>query len=392
MASRKRPRDTGGFLVEADANPDEDVSLVVGEYLSCDQEHDGQPVYEKALPHGGTTDDPADRPCYLYYSSGEHENDENVGWWFGQDIGGSMVFCFARTSGFPPPETGWCIPAEEEIPVWSMRVTPLEVLEVSKGPVRNSRSTGAGGGNSGQAWQPPPPPPPQRPSWEKPLPAARSPHRPPWENKRQKPDKPHKPQVVPAWKTAANKPQGESTGAAAVQPAPSATDPGSKPGGPATGRVYRLQLESGTENLPVGIRLSSDAFPPRILEVRAQSLAAQRGVKPGFELQSVNGEDLVDVASVEKAKALLRQRPLELHVRDPGQKQRAQAAVAGVDALAAEGAKGQGRWTQGASQLPEDETYVWDRLMAKVEEEKAAGAGRPTWLRLKAMVASLEPQ
>lgn len=396
MASRNKRARVSGFLVTATAaDPDEDVSgldVLVGEYLQSSQESYGQPVFEKSILSNGSDDEPSQRPCLLYYWDGEEE--ENVGWWFGQDIGGSMVFCFARKQGFPPPITGWCIPAEEEVPVKCLRVVSLNdsgnAAKVVPARVTRPQSgaTSASGdtrpSDLAKAWQPPPPPPPQRPAW--------------------------------AAQGNGFKPKGPISGGGEQQPPP----PLEKREGP--GRFHRLHIEAGSEDQPVGVRLSSNSFPPLILEVRAGSLAAEKGVKPGFELHAVNGQTLLDTAAVERAKEMLRQRPLWLDVRDPGPAARVHA-VAGATAVPDTGPQwntpggaespaaklpivppGQGRWVPPSSPLEgppqrvaklalalsEDEALCWERLLTKVQEEKEAGQGRPIWSRLKAVAATLD--
>jgi len=361
------------------------VDVLVGEYLESGQEFEGQPVFQKTLTHG-SGDEPSDRQCFLYYWGGgeEGDDDENVGWWFGQDVGGSMVFCFARKKGFPPPLTGWCIPAEEEIPVKALRVISLNDAP-RKIPARHPRlqpgtpSPGAGRRPSdvAKAWQPPVPPLLDgRPTW-----GAQ--------------------QLQQYHQQLAQQQQQGPGGSRASSLGQPLTTSEMREGA----RFHRLQLDAGSEARPVGIRLSADSFPPVILEVRAGSLAADGGIKPGFELHAVNGQNLVDAIAVETAKELLRQRPVTLNVKDPGRIARVQA-VADAEGAAAVGKMtlvppGQGRWVPPpqlvreniaklAEAFPDDEAYCWERLFAKVQEEREAGATRPVWSRLKAVVATLD--
>lgn len=309
---RKRPRAAGstcgrhlGFLVDASgqAGPDEDVSGVealIGEYLPCGEVFDGQPVYKKAL----SGSDSANRQCYLYYYSGGEggEDEENIGWWFGQDIGGSMVFCFARKEGFPPPATGWCIPAEEEIPVRSLRVTQIsdESHAPQKIPAKIRRQDPIGGVAS------------------EPAPGLAASPQPQLQ--------PQPPRSAP-WPTQGRERHLEGQFAAGGTQPKALMAPLTQDEMRDGARFLRLQLEAGPEAVLVGIRLACDSFPPVILEVRAGSLAATHGVKPGFELLTVNQLPLTDRAAVERGKAVLRQRPLALDVKDPGRTARVQAAV-----------------------------------------------------------------
>lgn len=317
---RKRVRPGGsavgrhlGFLVDAlgPAGPDEDVSgmdALIGEYLPCGEVFDGQPVYKKAVAGGGP--DAANKQCYLYYYGGGEagEDEENIGWWFGQDIGGSMVFCFARKEGFPPPLNGWCIPAEEEIPVRSLRVTqigdeshapkhaPAKVRRQDPIGATVSEPFGAGPG-VGPGVGPAPLQPQQPRNAPRSLPAQGQ-------------------QRHLEGQFAAG--GGQPKGLMAALTQDELRD---------GARYLRLELAAGPEALLVGMRLACDSFPPVIMEVRAGSLAANHGVKPGFQLLMVNQLPLSDRGALERGKAILRQRPLALEVKDPGRMARVQAAV-----------------------------------------------------------------
>lgn len=294
LRANKRTWYPNMLVTTAKVGADEDVDgldVLLGQYMLTDRSSAGQPVFEKTrsgLPGSG-----AARPCFLYYWD-DPDDEENVGWWFGEDVGASMVFCFARKRNYPPPISGWCIPAEEEIPVKCLRVTPqnggggpvFNQGGVKVVPAKRQRGAPNAGGETrpcdvARAWQPPPPPPARRP------------------------------------------PQVEAAGGG------SRTEVGAGHANASTesGAIQTLHMEVGSEDQPLGVKLTSEHLPPIVLEVRAGSLAHENGIKPGFELLSVNGQ-LVDADAVEYAMEMLRKRPLVLEMRDPGPDMRVQSIAA----------------------------------------------------------------
>lgn len=289
----------------ADVVSTEDVAgmdMLVGEYYPCQfpEEYDGQPVFQKIEANGD------DRRCFLYYCSGADGDLENRGWWFGEDIGGEIVFCFARKEGFPPPPAGWCIPDEQEVPVRCMRVTPIQD-EARQSPAKKVNT----GAREDSHWEDSP--------WEESRPA-----------KAARAGRPQPPQSAPP-PQAVQMSEDSSSGA---------------------GRIYEVWMGAGSEHEPLGIRLVTDTVPPLVLEVREGSAAALKGVKPGFELYAVNDQTLIDQESVDAAKQLLWSRPLTLHTKDPGRVQRVTSVADLAPSTPSQGERplvppGQGKWKPG---------------------------------------------
>ena len=49
-------------------------------------------------------------------------------WWFGSEVEGSLVYCYAFGDGFPPPERGWRVPIDGDPEIEGLRVTIEEGL------------------------------------------------------------------------------------------------------------------------------------------------------------------------------------------------------------------------------------------------------------------------
>ena len=103
------------------------LAAIVGLYGADGRRHDGQPVYKNVFG-----------PCaaFLYYWSGTTRGDGyDDSWWFGNNVGGDCAWCFARRSGYPPPEQGWHAPVSVG-PLSNLRV---ELLPATRQPVAPPR-------------------------------------------------------------------------------------------------------------------------------------------------------------------------------------------------------------------------------------------------------------
>jgi len=97
------------------------LEVLLGRYEPSSRHHAGQPIYKKvADPTGHQA---GGMPCFLYYW-GIQDGEAQDGWWFGDEVGGAMVYCYAHAKGFPPPVVGWRIPAEDHPEIACLRVVP----------------------------------------------------------------------------------------------------------------------------------------------------------------------------------------------------------------------------------------------------------------------------
>lgn len=133
LSSGEGPR-VGGFVnafEEADAGFDAEVLVMstsandmnepvvrtlVGEYVELSANH-GRKVYEKIQANRG----PAAVDILLYYWD-DRDGATYEGWWFGDKVGGSQVWCHCRGGSLSPPEQGWRVP-------WDGEVRPTLTLE-----------------------------------------------------------------------------------------------------------------------------------------------------------------------------------------------------------------------------------------------------------------------
>lgn len=393
--SSKRPR-FPGFLVTAvrtEEGAESDVQgleILLGQYVQCSRENAGMPVFEKtnATPKGGFAGGAAPRPCFLYYWGAE-DGEELEGWWFGEEVGGAEVLCYADKKNFPPPVTGWIVPGDPGQPIRCLRVSSLGADVESEASVAERTRPRPPSG-------PPPSGPPPSTSTSPSPPAQQSPRevvssplvqplRPPMRVPRprsalpppprvpgqhplqppqpqQQPPQPHPPGAVPlaqqwpsqpvqqrppqqrppqlvqqprpglpqlavapgaAWpRPVQAQPRSPSAGTAATSfaaPVAAFASPFSAAETKATGgqggfEVHQVEI---FEEGPLGIRLSSGPPPVYVVEVKAGSLAARRGLKPGFEILSINGVPLTTVREVASGMEDLQRRPLRLLVRGP---------------------------------------------------------------------------
>ena len=76
---------------------------------------------------------------FLYYWDKEME-----GWWFGSEVGGSLVWCYSTGKGFPPPRKGWRVPIEGDPEIEGLRVIQEETQKTSKEePQKTSNANGS---------------------------------------------------------------------------------------------------------------------------------------------------------------------------------------------------------------------------------------------------------
>lgn len=95
------------------------LDVLLGRYEPTGEQHGGEDVFQLV--------DTGARPVFLYYWKGHYSSDVQ-GWWFGNEVGGSLAWSFAEGCGFPPPISGWLVPASEEVPIRSLRVRQLVVV------------------------------------------------------------------------------------------------------------------------------------------------------------------------------------------------------------------------------------------------------------------------
>lgn len=60
---------------------------------------------------------------FLYYWGG---GEDTEGWWFGSEVGGSLVWCYSTGKGFPPPARGWRVPIDGDPEIEGLRVSVEE--------------------------------------------------------------------------------------------------------------------------------------------------------------------------------------------------------------------------------------------------------------------------
>jgi len=139
----KRPR-LHPLLVKAEGGGDgiHGLEVLLGRYELRGRRHAGQPVWEKVEGSYGASGN--GEPCFLYYW-GPEEGEDDEGWWFGDEVGGAMVYCYARKTGFPPPMVGWRIPAEDHPKIECLRVVPQESTAAAvRGAVPEAANSTAG--------------------------------------------------------------------------------------------------------------------------------------------------------------------------------------------------------------------------------------------------------
>lgn len=114
----KKPRSVNysSILItrEASAIASEGLEVLLGTYIAqVDQLNHSMVVYKK-LPEAHDED-----PVFLYFW-GNSKDDR--GWWLGHEVNGAEAYCWAPSTGFPPPTSGWRIPADDQPRVEDLRV------------------------------------------------------------------------------------------------------------------------------------------------------------------------------------------------------------------------------------------------------------------------------
>jgi len=288
-ALKVETKDAGGEGVQG-------LEILLGTYQQTTEKSGEQPVYEKACGIPGVQG--SEESCFLYYWPPEDGEENNEGWWFGDSVGGSMVYCYAKRSGFPPPNSGWHIPVEGDPLIECLRVTVV--------------ADASGGSSTANPRVVPPKamPPPQTPA-----PVARPPGRQPSE---------------PPPGAGGSKGTGAAAAGGAVpgkggakgnQAAASSATPhiaGMRPPDPGTTLKFDFTAVMGPS---LGVNFqepSATEALPLILEVRPGTPAAQLGMPVNGRLWAVNGQALSGGSTTfQDAKKFLTSRPLTLEVIPP---------------------------------------------------------------------------
>lgn len=108
------------------------VQVLLGRYEATGQTLSRQPVYQKVE---------AEQSCCLFF----WESNGQQGWWFSNEVGSRMVYCYSTSQGFPPPAKGWRLPSPDHPLLTGLHVACLDPSPAVDGDVRRFMLNGRSG-------------------------------------------------------------------------------------------------------------------------------------------------------------------------------------------------------------------------------------------------------